>query len=466
MMLENFSWRQNTRLGWRYAWQANKPTMTMRLVEKLTPQGQPTGATAMKPTASRFHVVRNLTPVEHYKADGGAGQKRYANCGILAEIGRRNVLRLRPKRRGDMRLLLTSLRRRGSRFNRLKSGATIRPISRHPFAISRSHRMTEAEKPDLTSLTVQLLSAYVSNNTLPSNELAELIRTTRGALEGGVPANPAGPDFAPAVSVRKSLGSRDHIVSMIDGKRYKSLKRHLSSHGLTPSEYRTRYNLPSDYPMVAPGYSEQRREVAQRLGLGRKKAESPSAPDTQAAAMPANSSEPASTIAQVLPRPSLTSAVAAPSPAPSPLTKGTKRAAPKAKVAATSAPSRQKASPQGTPGERSPSAKREGETDAASAVATNADAREEQAASRTGATPAKAPAGRKKAAASAAPDAAAAPSDQPAQAVSRARTKAKTTSVTANAKKATAPRRSAKAASAAPEGETAGADGPLTEATA
>jgi predicted transcriptional regulator len=72
------------------------------------------------------------------------------------------------------------------------------------------------------------------------------------------------------VSVRKSLGSKDHILSMIDGKPYKSLKRHLSRHGLTPDDYRSRYNLPSSYPMVAPAYSEQRREVAKRLGLGRK----------------------------------------------------------------------------------------------------------------------------------------------------------------------------------------------------
>ncbi|WP_069207480.1 MucR family transcriptional regulator [Sphingomonas panacis] len=132
--------------------------------------------------------------------------------------------------------------------------------------------MSEAEKPDLTNLTVQLLSAYVSNNTVASNELAELIRSTRVALESEIaPAPTAELQYVPAVTVRKSLGSRDHIISLIDGKLYKSLKRHLSSHGLTPAEYRARYNLPSDYPMVAPGYSQQRREVAQRLGLGNRK---------------------------------------------------------------------------------------------------------------------------------------------------------------------------------------------------
>ena len=77
-------------------------------------------------------------------------------------------------------------------------------------------------------------------------------------------------EFVPAVSVRKSLGSRDHIISMIDGKRYKTLRRHLSTHGLTPEQYRERYNLKPDYPMVAPNYSETRRAMARKIGLGNK----------------------------------------------------------------------------------------------------------------------------------------------------------------------------------------------------
>jgi predicted transcriptional regulator len=76
--------------------------------------------------------------------------------------------------------------------------------------------------------------------------------------------------YEPAVSARKSLASKDHIISMIDGKPYKTLRRHLSTHGLTPEEYRQRYNLKSDYPMVAESYSEQRRAMAKRIGLGRK----------------------------------------------------------------------------------------------------------------------------------------------------------------------------------------------------
>ncbi|MDQ1158909.1 putative transcriptional regulator [Sphingomonas sp. SORGH_AS 950] len=77
-------------------------------------------------------------------------------------------------------------------------------------------------------------------------------------------------DHIPAVSVRKSLASKDHIISMIDGKSYKTLRRHLATHGLTPEEYRARYNLKADYPMVAEAYSESRRTMAKKIGLGRK----------------------------------------------------------------------------------------------------------------------------------------------------------------------------------------------------
>lgn len=137
--------------------------------------------------------------------------------------------------------------------------------------------MAESESSDLTTLTVQLLSAYVANNAVPSSDLAELIRTTRAALaeEKAVSATTE-PEYVPAVSVRASTASRDHLISLIDGKPYKSLKRHLTNHGLTPDEYRVRFNLPKTYPMVAPNYSEQRRQVAKQLGLGRKKSDTAS----------------------------------------------------------------------------------------------------------------------------------------------------------------------------------------------
>ena len=76
--------------------------------------------------------------------------------------------------------------------------------------------------------------------------------------------------YEPATTARKSLASPDHIISMIDGKKYKTLRRHLSTNGLTPDEYRQRYNLRADYPMVAAAYSEARRAMAKTIGLGRK----------------------------------------------------------------------------------------------------------------------------------------------------------------------------------------------------
>lgn len=134
--------------------------------------------------------------------------------------------------------------------------------------------MADTEQPDLTAMTVQLLSAYFSNNQVPAGDIAGIIEATRGALEGkSETETPAPVEHVPAVSVRKSLGSREHIISMIDGRPYKTLKRHLATNGLTPAEYRERYKLPRDYPMVAPAYSEHRRAVAERLGLGRKASE-------------------------------------------------------------------------------------------------------------------------------------------------------------------------------------------------
>ncbi|MBB4860742.1 putative transcriptional regulator [Novosphingobium chloroacetimidivorans] len=133
--------------------------------------------------------------------------------------------------------------------------------------------------PDIAALTVQLLSAYLANNDVPSEDLAGLIRSTRDALSpNAAPLGQAEPEtFTPAVTVRKSLASPDHIISLIDGKAYKTLKRHLASHGLTPAEYRARYNLPSNYPMVAQAYAEHRRGIAQKSGLGTRKSADESA---------------------------------------------------------------------------------------------------------------------------------------------------------------------------------------------
>lgn len=148
--------------------------------------------------------------------------------------------------------------------------------------------MSEIEKSsEVATLTVQLLSAYLSNNTVPSEGLAELIRSTKAALTEEALADTVEAEsttYTPAVSVRKSLASQDHIISLIDGKPYKVLKRHLSTHGLTPDSYRERYGLPASYPMVAPSFAAHRRAIAERIGLGNRKGGKAA---TEAAAVPA-----------------------------------------------------------------------------------------------------------------------------------------------------------------------------------
>ena len=90
------------------------------------------------------------------------------------------------------------------------------------------------------------------------------------AFDAPKPPPPAKPEFVRAVSVQKSLSNPNVIISMIDGKPYRTLRRHLSTHGLSPEQYRERYGLKADYPMVAPNYAEKRRDLAKKIGLGRK----------------------------------------------------------------------------------------------------------------------------------------------------------------------------------------------------
>ncbi|KXK01395.1 MAG: Transcriptional regulatory protein ros [Nitrospira sp. OLB3] len=133
--------------------------------------------------------------------------------------------------------------------------------------------MADIEQPDVNALAVQLLSAYLANNTVAHTDVAELVRSTKAALVEDAAAaktKPEDPTYTPAVSVRRSLASSDHILSLIDGKPYKTLKRHLASHGLTPESYRKRYNLPAGYPLVAPSFAAQRRAIAERIRLGRR----------------------------------------------------------------------------------------------------------------------------------------------------------------------------------------------------
>lgn len=140
--------------------------------------------------------------------------------------------------------------------------------------------MSEETTIDAVELATELTIAWLSNqsNRVATEDVPAFLRTmhaTVSELAGGTSqavAEDAAPaaEFTPAVSVRKSLASPDHIISLIDGKPYKSLRRHLSAQGLTPAEYRARYNLKHDYPMVAPSYSEVRRAMAHKIGLGAK----------------------------------------------------------------------------------------------------------------------------------------------------------------------------------------------------
>ena len=123
----------------------------------------------------------------------------------------------------------------------------------------------------LITLTSDIIAAHVSNNNVDGEELPALITNVYGALAGlGQDEDPEEERPEPAVSIRASV-KKDHIVCLEDGKKFKMLKRHLmTEYGMTPDEYRARWGLPSDYPMVAPNYSEKRRDLAKKIGLGRK----------------------------------------------------------------------------------------------------------------------------------------------------------------------------------------------------
>ena len=137
--------------------------------------------------------------------------------------------------------------------------------------------MTDETTINSVELATELTIAWLSNPNTRANadEVPAFLAKMHEAVNGlGSPAAPAteGPtsEYTPAVTARKSLASKDHIISMIDGKPYKTLRRHLSTHGLTPEQYRERYNLKADYPMVAESYSEARRAMAHKIGLGQK----------------------------------------------------------------------------------------------------------------------------------------------------------------------------------------------------
>ncbi|MGE0752588.1 MAG: MucR family transcriptional regulator [Variibacter sp.] len=122
-------------------------------------------------------------------------------------------------------------------------------------------------------LTADIVSAYVSNNTVTTGDIPALISQVHAALTrlGGGPAEVSIEQLKPAIAVKRSI-TPDHIVCLEDGKKFKSLKRHLrTQYNMTPEQYREKWNLPPDYPMVAPNYAAARSELAKQMGLGQQR---------------------------------------------------------------------------------------------------------------------------------------------------------------------------------------------------
>ncbi|MBM6595177.1 MucR family transcriptional regulator [Microvirga pudoricolor] len=136
---------------------------------------------------------------------------------------------------------------------------------------------TDQTKVDYTELTAHVVSSYVAHNAVHRADLPTMIASVYGALQGlGAPKAAEPVKQPPAVPVKKSV-TPDFLISLEDGKHYKSLKRHLTKLGITPAEYREKWGLPRDYPMVAASYAQRRSELAKSIGLGsmRKQAAEP-----------------------------------------------------------------------------------------------------------------------------------------------------------------------------------------------
>ena len=127
---------------------------------------------------------------------------------------------------------------------------------------------------NIVELTADVVSAYVSNNSVGASEIPTIIAGVYAALKAlsAGPPQEVAEELKPAVSVRKSI-TPDYIISLEDGRKFKSMKRHIGLLGMTPDEYRVKWGLPKDYPMVAPNYSAKRSQLARDNGLGRKPAE-------------------------------------------------------------------------------------------------------------------------------------------------------------------------------------------------
>ncbi|MCJ2122137.1 MucR family transcriptional regulator [Methylobacterium sp. J-077] len=134
------------------------------------------------------------------------------------------------------------------------------------------HEKTQEPNYDLIKCTASLVAAYVSRNPVGAGELPVLIdqvHTAISVLQGSTAGSTSAWTGPTAVQIEASIG-QDGLISFIDGRSYKTLKRHLTAHGLTPERYRAKFGLPADYPMVAPSYAERRSQIAKAIQLGHK----------------------------------------------------------------------------------------------------------------------------------------------------------------------------------------------------
>lgn len=151
----------------------------------------------------------------------------------------------------------------------------------------------DSDSTDFVELATELTIAWLANpNTNASAEdvpafLQKMHQAVISLTAGPVEQPAAKAEYTPAVTVRRSLSSKDHIISLIDGKPYKTLRRHLSRHGLSPEQYRERYGLKPDYPIVSESYSQVRRDMAKKIGLGRKPGTTVAAKSSKPAPKPA-----------------------------------------------------------------------------------------------------------------------------------------------------------------------------------
>ena len=168
----------------------------------------------------------------------------------------------------------------------LLSPVAFQPLPALPARFSEEQKGTPVSdsasntpSPSFIDFTADIVAAYVSNNSVAATELPGLIESVYRALgQLGTPAAPQVEEQKPAVPLKKSV-TPEYIICLEDGKKFKSLKRHLrTSYGMTPEAYREKWGLPKDYPMVAPAYAAARSELAKNMGLGQTRKKAPVAP--------------------------------------------------------------------------------------------------------------------------------------------------------------------------------------------